>query len=77
MIFEESAAIVGLVLLLQNSVKPPDVKPFNCLLCSSFWLAVIWSLFDFKSAIVRIGMTALFSFIVMYFMPELTSNNDR
>lgn len=72
---EQAGAIVGFVLLLNNiPIKFPDVRPFNCSVCLGCWIAAVCGLFGsdlFADWLTRIGLCAVFTFMCIYFMPEL------
>ncbi len=77
-IAEQAAGIVGLVLLLHTSkIELPNRHPWNCVICSSVWIAIIDGLVGLGSQgtlsdfIFRIGLTALFSGVTIQFAPTL------
>ena len=72
-IFEQSAGIVGFVILFHN-----NILKVTCPICVSFWIAVVQGvmLCDIDTGLDRIGLTALLCYLAVYYMPELFTKSQ-
>lgn len=73
-ILEQALGIVGLVILYHNSIFPlPNLRPFNCPMCTSTWLAISTVTVDPDpiNVLVRVGVTALVSGVLTILTPAV------